>query len=195
MPEESRRAKTRLDPRSPLVLDTRELGRRPGSMRRLTRSVPAPAHLGVDVLGVPAGTPLELDLRLESVVEGVLVSGTVTTTLSGECVRCLDPVTGPLVVDLQELYARPGQERDADDDTDPLPELDGDLADLEPALRDAVVLALPLRPLCREDCPGLCAQCGARLADEPGHGHDTADPRWAALGDLRDAVAQQERGT
>ena len=164
-------------------------------MRRLTRSVPAPAHLGVDVLGVPAGTPLELDLRLESVVEGVLVSGTVTTTLSGECVRCLDPVTGPLVVDLQELYARPGQERDADDDTDPLPELDGDLADLEPALRDAVVLALPLRPLCREDCPGLCAQCGARLADEPGHGHDTADPRWAALGDLRDAVAQQERGT
>ena len=108
MPEESRRATTRLDPRSPLVLDTRELGRRPGSMRSLSRSVPAPAHLGVDVLGVPAGSPVELDLRLESVVEGVLVSGTVAATMSGECVRCLDPVTVPLVVDLQELYAFPG---------------------------------------------------------------------------------------
>ena len=90
------------------MLDTRELGRRPGSMRTLSRSVPAPAHLGVDVLGVPEGSPLELDLRLESVVEGVLVSGTVPATVSGECVRCLDPVTAPLEVDLQELYAYPG---------------------------------------------------------------------------------------
>ena len=198
MPEESRRATTRLDPRSPLVLDTRELGRRPGSMRSLSRSVPAPAHLGVDVLGVPAGSPVELDLRLESVVEGVLVSGTVTATMSGECVRCLDPVTAPLVVDLQELYAfpgaRPGSEPDEDDDTEPLPEMNGDLIDLEPALRDAVVLALPLRPLCRDDCPGLCPQCGARLEDEPGHTHDAVDPRWAALGGLA-AEPEHDRST
>jgi uncharacterized protein len=184
MPEESRRATTRLDPRSPLVLDTRELGRRPGSMRTLSRSVPAPAHLGVDVLGVVEGSPLELDLRLESVVEGVLVTGTVDATMSGECVRCLDPVTGPLVVDLQELYVHPGHERDEDDDTDPLPELNGDLIDLEPALRDAVVLALPLQPLCRDDCPGLCSECGARLEDDPEHSHDALDPRWAALGEV-----------
>lgn len=153
-------------------------------MRTLSRSVPAPAHLGVDVLGVSEGSPLELDLRLESVVEGVLVSGTVAATMSGECVRCLDPVTGPLVVDLQELYAHPGHERHEDDDTEPLAEMSGDLIDLEPALRDAVVLALPLQPLCRDDCPGLCPECGARLADEPDHGHDTVDPRWAALGEL-----------
>jgi uncharacterized protein len=197
MPEESRRATTRLDPRSPLVLDTRELGRRPGSMRSLSRSVPAPAHLGVDVLGVPAGSPVELDLRLESVVEGVLVSGTVTATMSGECVRCLDPVTGPLVVDLQELYAFPGSaaERDEDDDTDPLPEMDGDLIDLEPALRDAVVLALPLRPLCREDCPGLCPECGARLEDDPEHAHDTVDPRWSALGEVSLGATEDDRST
>ncbi len=88
MPEESRRATTRLDPRSPLVLDTRELGRRPGSMRSLSRSVPAPADLGVEVLGVPEGSALELDLRLESVVEGVLVSGTVTRHRDGR-VRAL----------------------------------------------------------------------------------------------------------
>jgi uncharacterized protein len=198
MPEETRRPTTRLDPRAPLVLDTRELGRRPGSMRSLSRSVPAPAHLGVDVLGVQEGSGLELDLRLESVVEGVLVSGTVAATMSGECVRCLDPVTGPLVVDLQELYAfpgaRPGTEPDEDDDTEPLPEMIGDLIDLEPALRDAVVLALPLRPLCRDDCPGLCPECGARLEDEPDHTHDAVDPRWAALGDLTTG-AEHDRTT
>ena len=198
MPEESRRATTRLDPRSPLVLDTRELGRRPGSMRSLSRSVPAPAHLGVEVLGVQEGSALELDLRLESVVEGVLVSGTVAATMSGECVRCLDSVTSPLVVDLQELYAfpgaRPGTEPDEDDDTEPLPEMNGDLIDLEPALRDAVVLALPLRPLCRDDCPGLCPECGARLEDDPDHTHDAVDPRWAALGDLATG-AEHDRTT
>jgi len=185
MPEETRRSTTRLDPRSPLVLDVRELGRRPGSMRPLSRSVPAPAHLGVDVLGVPEGSELELDLRLESVVEGVLVSGTVAATVTGECVRCLDPVRSSVEVDLQELYIHP--DRGADDDFPEdeemaaLPRLSGDLLDIEPALRDAVVLALPLRPLCREDCPGLCAECGARLDADPGHGHEVADPRWAAL--------------
>jgi len=189
MPEESRRATPRLDPRSPLVLDTRELGRRPGSMRTVSRAVPAPAHVGVDVLGVPDGSPLELDLRLESVVEGVLVSGTVRATATGECVRCLDPVSIPLVVDLQELYAHPGHEQAPDDDdTEPLPGMDGDLIDLEPAVRDAVVLALPLQPLCRDDCPGLCATCGARLADDPDHGHEVSDPRWSALKDLADGT-------
>ena len=109
MPEETRRS-AHLDPRSPYVLDTRELGRRPGSMRRVSRSVPAPAHLGVDVLGVPEGSALELDLRLESVVEGVLVSGTVTTTVTGECVRCLDPVSRHLEVDVQELWTHQGRD-------------------------------------------------------------------------------------
>ena len=190
MPEETRRT-AHLDPRSPYVLDTRELGRRPGSMRRVSRSVPAPAHLGVDVLGVPEGSALELDLRLESVVEGVLVSGTVTTTVTGECVRCLDPVSRHLEVDVQELWThqgrdtgRPAPAGEETEETDELPRLDGDLLDLEPVLRDAVVLALPLQPLCRDDCPGLCSECGARLADDPGHQHDTVDPRWAALQQL-----------
>jgi uncharacterized protein len=178
MTDESRRIAARLDPRSPLVIDTRELGRRPGSMHTLSRSFPAPGNLTVDVVGVPVGSPVDLDLRLESVMEGVLVSATAQAEVTGECVRCLDPVE----VSMQELYAYPGRERDvpADDDTQ-LPELEGDLLDLEPVLRDAVVLALPLRPLCRDDCPGLCAECGARLSDDPEHGHETVDPRWAAL--------------
>jgi DUF177 domain-containing protein len=186
MTDESRRNSARLDPRSPLVIDTRELGRRPGSMRTLSRSFPAPGDLTVDVVGVPQGSPVDLDLRLESVMEGVLVSATAQAEVAGECVRCLDPITRSVEVSLQELYAYPGRERDMADDETELPVLEGDLIDLEPVLRDAVVLALPLRPLCRDDCPGLCPECGVRLADDPAHGHEEADPRWAALQGLLD---------
>jgi uncharacterized protein len=187
MPEESRKPLNRLDPRGPLVVDTRELGRRPGSMQRVARTVPAPADLGLDVVGVPEGADLELDLRLEAVMDGVLVSGSARAPLAGECVRCLEPFESDLDASFQELYAYP--DSDADEGA---PRLVGDLLDLEPVLRDAVVLALPLQPRCREDCPGLCADCGARLADQPEHHHEVADPRWAALqglfGDQGDRV-------
>lgn len=173
-------AVTRLDPRSPLVLDTTELGRRPGSMRRLTQTVPAPDHLGTEVVRVPSGSDLELQLRLEAVMEGVLVSGTVRGRTAGQCVRCLDDVERELEVELQELYTYPGRTPEGEDDDD-LRELEGDLVDLEPVVRDAVVLALPFQPVCSDDCPGLCSECGARLADDPGHRHETLDPRWAAL--------------
>lgn len=172
----------RLDARKPLVVDTRELGRRPGSMRPLVRVVPAPEHLGTELLGVPVGADVELDLRLESVVEGVLVSGEATVPLRGECGRCLDPVTDSLTVPLQELYAYDGSELDDDDAA----RMVGALLDLEPALRDAVVLALPLTPLCDPDCAGLCVDCGERRDDLPAdHAHHAADPRWSALQALR----------
>lgn len=170
----------RLDPRSPTVLDTRELGRRPGTMRELHRTIDAPADLGTDVIGVPEGTDVELDLRLEAVMEGVLVSGTVRGRATGECVRCLTDLEQDVEVDLQELYVYPGRTPEGEDD-DELRELRDDLIDLEPALRDTVVLALPFQPVCRDDCPGLCSECGARLADDPDHHHESADPRWAAL--------------
>ncbi len=174
---------SRLDPHAPLVLDTRELGRRPGSMRALRLVAPAPPGLGlVDLIGVPVGADLDLDLRLESVMEGVLVSGTVTGPLTGECGRCLEPVSSTLEVELQELYAYPDSTSDTTADDDELSRMEGDLLDLEPALRDAVVLALPLTPLCRQDCSGLCAECGERLDDLPeDHGHDVVDARWEAL--------------
>ncbi len=175
-----------LDPRSPLVLDTHDLARRPGSMRRLHRTVAAPEMLGSAVIGVPAGSDLELDLLFEAVAEGILVSGSVHGTAVGECVRCLDEVVDDIDVSIQELYLYPDRAAVAvqDGDEEEYLELDGDLVDVEPAIRDAVVPALPFQPLCRSDCPGLCPQCGARLADHPGHTHDTTDPRWAALGGL-----------
>jgi uncharacterized protein len=160
-------------------------------MRTLSRSVPAPGDLGVDVLGVPAGSPVDLDLRLESVMEGVLVSATAHAEVMGECVRCLDPIARSLEVTMQELYAYPGYERDDADEETALPELEGDLINLESALRDAVVLALPLQPLCRDDCPGLCPDCGASLADDPEHTHESADPRWAALQGMLDTKTEE----
>ena len=179
---------TSLDPRAPLVLDTRELGRRPGSQREVTRSAPAPADLGIEVLSVPEGSPVEFDLRLEAVMEGVLVTGTARAVVEGECTRCLEPIHDEVEVTFQELFVyddtRHGVRDDSDED-DETSRLEDDLLDLEPLLRDAVVLALPFQPLCQPDCPGLCPECGARLADDPDHAHDAAvDPRWAALAEL-----------
>jgi len=167
-----------LDRRSGLVLDTHELGRRAGAMKLVRTTVEAPADLGIAVIGVPPGSPIELDLRLESVVEGVLVSGTASVQVRGECVRCLGEVSDQLEVDIQELYVYPGVEQD----DDLASRLEGDLIDLEPLLRDEVVLDLPFQPLCRDDCLGLCVECGANLNDDPDHRHEAAlDHRWEAL--------------
>lgn len=177
-----------LDPREPLVVDVHDLSRRPGSMRELDLEVAAPADLGTVVIGVPQGSTLELDLRLESVMEGVLVSGNVHAELTGECARCLEPVTDELDVTLTELYVYPERAKSAeeagdDEEAEEVHELVGELLDLEPALRDTVVMALPFRPLCTPDCKGLCSECGVRLSD-PGnedHQHEILDPRWNAL--------------
>lgn len=193
LPRRKRRAlNAPLDHRAPLVFDTRELGRRPGALKRITRSVAAPEGLGIEVIGVPQGAPLELDLRLESVMEGVLVTGTARAPLAGECVRCLEPLAQEAEAEFQELFSYPDAgdwTRTAEPGDDAEDEerlfLEDDLFDLEPVLRDAVVLSLPLQPVCREDCPGLCPECGVRLADDPEHHHDTAvDIRWAALRDF-----------
>ncbi|MFJ9696876.1 YceD family protein [Kitasatospora sp. NPDC101183] len=195
----------RLDHRDPLVFDTHELGRRPGAMRKVNRTLKAPEGLGIiDVIAVPEGSPIELELRLESVVEGVLVTGTAEAEVEGECVRCLEPVEFDIDVDFQELYYYPESEErlartpgaeDLDEDSeDETYRLEGDLFDLQPVLRDAVVLALPLQPVCQDDCLGLCSECGARLSDDPTHHHDAADPRWAALQGLSAAPGDEGDG-
>ena len=169
-------------PRSPFVIDLRELGRRAGSMRTYRRRVPAPAALGLDLIGVPEGAPLDLDLQLESVTEGVLVTGAARAPVGGQCGRCLEPVSDEVDVTFRELFAYPNSATDATTEQDEIRRIDGELLDVEPAVRDAVVLGLPWPPLCRPDCAGLCPQCGQRLDElPPGHARDTIDPRWAAL--------------
>jgi uncharacterized protein len=162
-------------------------------MRTVRFPAPAPDGIGVALIGVPPGADLDLDLRLESVMEGVLVSGVATVPLAGECGRCLEAVSDELTVDLQELFAYAESESTGDDED--LARMEGDLLDLEPVLRDAVVLALPLTPLCRPDCGGLCTECGERLDDLPAdHGHGAPDPRWAALqGLVADSAPDSDR--
>jgi uncharacterized protein len=221
-------------PRGALVFDMRTLGRQAGSARTQQLTVPAPDDLRLELARVPAGADMQLDLRFEAVTEGVLVTGSATAPLVGECARCLAPLATTVTASFTELYLYDdGPRRQHDkhehgkhehgkhehgkhehgkhehgkgdsrgwlfeesteqDDEEEFYYLDGDLLDLEPALRDTVVLALPMSPLCREDCPGLCVECGVPLADAgPGHRHEDApDPRWAGLKQFNDQATRR----
>jgi uncharacterized protein len=144
--------------------------------------VPAAGVGLLGVIAVPEGGEVELDLLIESVVEGVLVSGTASAKVEGECARCLEPIADEVEVRITELYAWPDSTTDETTDEDEVSRIANDLIDLEPVVRDAIVLALPQAPLCEPDCKGLCSECGGRWAElGPDHGHETIDPRWAAL--------------
>ena len=169
-----------------LVVSVRDIAQKPGTHKPHVRVVPAPAVLGTDVIGVPEGSDLALDLSLESVSEGIWVSGTVTARAVGECGRCLDEVTEEIVAPIQGLFVYPDARHDGIEDEEDVQVFDGENVDLEGVIRDAVVTSLPFIPLCDPDCPGLCDQCGARLADDPDHHHDVIDPRWAGLEGLTD---------
>jgi uncharacterized protein len=173
------------DPRSPLVFDVSRLGRRPGAMQEIRQTVPSPARIGLDLIAIEPGAPLDLDLRLESVSEGVLVTGTAHGPTRGECSRCLEPVTGEIDIALTELFAYPDSLTESTTESDEVGHVVDHTVNLEQPIIDAVGLALPFAPLCRGDCPGLCPVCGVALATaEPGHQHDQIDPRWAKLARL-----------
>jgi len=179
----------RLDARSPFVFDVRELGHRPGNMSQHDRDLPAAQLLGsleggtLGGLYSAEGADLLLDLRTESVVEGILATGRVSGSLVGECVRCLDPVEVEVDADFQELFYYDLADLTPEEAQEAVLVVE-ERIDVEPLVHDALLLELPLQPLCAEDCAGLCAECGARLADDPGHRHESVDPRWAALSGL-----------
>jgi len=151
-------------------------------MRTYQRTIPAPAGIGLEVIGIPVGAPIDLELRLESASEGVFVSGTAHAELVGECSRCLEPIADEVTVRLGELFAYPDTATVATTDEDEISRVVDDLIDTEQMVRDVFVLELPLVPLCQEDCRGLCPECGERWADlAPEHSHETLDARWAAL--------------
>lgn len=170
---------------APLTIGIRDLEHRPGTMRLLQEVVPAPKDFGNALIGAPEGSDIDLDLRLESVHDGILVSGTTGVVIHGECSRCLDPIDYDLDVDVQELYVFDATTDGGEESEDgQMYEVQDETIDLEPMLRDAVITQLPFQPVCREDCQGLCAQCGARLENDPGHHHEVLDPRWSALSGL-----------
>jgi uncharacterized protein len=158
-------------------------------------TVPSPVRIGAELIAIEAGAPLELDLRLESVSEGVLVTGTVAAPTVGECARCLTPITGDIEIDLTELFAYPDSATDETTESDEIGRVIDDSVDLEQPIIDAVGLALPFSPLCGPDCAGLCQQCGVPLASaEPGHHHEQLDPRWAKLAAMLPPDEDQNRG-
>jgi uncharacterized protein len=164
-----------------LVVGIADLRRHPGTRRRFEQSVVLPG-LGITAAAVPDDAPIGVDLELETLSNGLVVTGTITVPWTGECRRCLKPVEGESVTEVREIF-EPGP---VEGETYPMAE---DNVDLAPMIRDAVLLALPLAPLCGSDCRGPAPEAfptgpggapeAAGIDDSP-----AGDPRWAALGDL-----------
>ena len=164
--------------KTPYTVDVYDLMHRPGEMRERALDIVVPEEFGNAIIAVKKGSELRMDLRMESLHDGILVSADIDGMAAGECGRCLIDIEQAVQVEIQELFAYSSDEAFEY-------EVHEDMIDLEPVIRDAVVLSLPFQPVCQEDCLGLCPQCGVRLLDNPGHKHENAiDPRWAALGSL-----------
>lgn len=159
----------------PFAIRVRDIVRRSGEMREFELEVPAPESWGEGLVSIPAQAPVELDVRLESVHEGILASGTAAAEYTGVCGRCLTDIAAPVEVEFQELFAYPGEEA-----TDF--EVQDDHVDLETLVRDAIVLSLPFQPVCQPDCPGLDPVTGERMTTSTGtEDREPLDSRWAAL--------------
>ena len=182
--------------RSPFLFDTHDLPHRAGEIREYDLDITDHGSMGFDVLAIPSEEPIEVDLTIQSVAEGVLATGEVHTIAEGECSRCLDPVEFELDESFQELFEYEknqksdkknrdksrGTQEFEEDGEDEIRYMDGDLIDLEGPIRDALILNLPINPLCDEECPGLCPECGEKWRDLPeGHAHQKSDIRWAGL--------------
>ncbi|RJF42520.1 DUF177 domain-containing protein [Actinomyces sp. 2119] len=182
-----------------LVVDITDLPQASGSVRTLQVRTSAPADLGTDIIGVPRGSSLSLEVALTSVEEGVLARASAELHVHGQCVRCLADLDEDRTITFDELYLTPeavlARAAQGDQEAEEMLTVEGTSLDLEPALRDALALELPFRPLCRPDCPGLCPQCGERLEDLPAdHGHDVLDPRWAGLAGLLEELGASGGG-
>lgn len=167
---------------SPYRINLHELPRRAGEMREYSRNFSAPEDVGIPLLKIPAGFPLELEFKAESVDDGVLITGTVQSKAEGECGRCLEKVEMDIDQRFQELFLYSSRASENPDEDEELFLLEGDEADLEIPIRDAVILSMPINPLCSPDCEGLCAECGEKWRDLPeDHSHEVTDPRWTGL--------------
>ncbi|HEV8571809.1 MAG TPA: YceD family protein [Actinomycetota bacterium] len=156
------------------AVDVRDLLDSPGSSRQLHLAERF-EDLETELGEASPEVPLRIDVLLESVLEGILVSGPLSGRIDYRCARCLTPFSGDFRVEVTELFAR---EPTADDDDYPVRE---GAIDLEPMVRDAVLLAMPFSPLCREDCQGLCERCGGDRNVGECTCPPPADPRWEPL--------------
>jgi uncharacterized protein len=170
---------------NPWLVPITTLKRQPGSRRVERRAGRLGAELRVADSRVAEGAEVEADATIDSVDGGIEVAAVVRAPWVGECRRCLRPVGGDLRCEVREMYRPrpPGEAPDEDEETYPLT---GEMLDLRPLVRDAVLLDLPIAPLCRPDCAGLCPSCGADLNEGPcACPPPVTDPRWGALDVLR----------
>lgn len=166
------------------ILSVAEVLGRPGEYRDVALRAPLP-DVGNPLARLEDGA-VAAELRVESVMEGVLVTGRVEAGTQLQCARCLTEFPSELSLRLCELFVAPGHDAAGEDD---VYKVSGTEIDLEPALRDAAVLALPLKPLCAPDCKGLCARCGTDLnTSSCDCKQDDVDPRWAALSEVRERL-------
>ena len=158
-------------------VDVRELLAHPGTSRQFELRQPVEG-IRLELAGMAEGAAVRGDLLLESVVEGVLVSGPLRGPLTLTCARCLVEFEGSFDVDVQELFVAPDREA-GPDDYRVSPE---GAIDLEPLVRDNVLPALPFSPLHAPGCLGLCERCGGnRNLGECSCTDEPVDDRWSAL--------------
>ncbi|HMK12182.1 MAG TPA: DUF177 domain-containing protein [Acidimicrobiales bacterium] len=165
-----------------LVTPVADLLRHPGERRHVIREVRA-TEIDVGDALVPEGAVVTIEGDLESVSDAIVFTATVRAPWRAVCRRCLGPAHGEIVASLREVFAKPGREIATDDEVFPI---SAETIDLGPAVHDALALELPLAPLCRDACAGLCPICGV----DRNHARcscrvDTRDPRWAALDVLK----------
>ena len=182
-----------------------QVAARAGRSKPIDMVFPAPSGIGDEVIGIEEGSDVHVTGSFDSIVDGLIFTGTAEATVNGECTRCLKPLDPRWTVGLTAFFPydmvedRHGNGEEVDiiageeesEDVYPLTH-DGAFADMEALLRDALVESLPLQPLCREDCLGLCSQCGADLNEDPDHHHDVTDIRFAALEQLKAQLEREE---
>lgn len=193
------------NPSSIYQLSTHELPRRAGEMKEYQLDLELLEKVGTELIAVQVGDVIEVDARCEAVEEGILLTARIMATATGECSRCLDPVVREIDRTIQELYhyektpvrgkkkAREDEDIDLDDD-DEL-QMDGEIMNLELPIRDAIILDLPINPLCDPECQGLCPECGEKWANLPeDHAHEVIDARWAGLSELKEVLKPSQEG-
>jgi uncharacterized protein len=171
-------------PTAPFTVSVFDVSHRIGEEREVHLDETLAERWGEGVAYVDKGETVGIDLRLEGLHDGILVSADIDATATGECVRCLENVSVPVQVEFQELFAY-----------SPTEELEFSVHDnhvnCEQLVRDAVVLSLPFQPLCDEDCLGLDPETGEKLTEPRAQDATTIDPRWAAL----EALASTDKTT
>ncbi|MGV9189325.1 YceD family protein [Arcanobacterium canis] len=188
-----------MDLKSPFVISIVDLPRQEGAIRQMRRSFDAPADVGVQMYSVEEGSELDVDFTLQSVSEGVLIDGYVNAHAHGQCSRCLIDIDDDMNERISELVFYPERaavlEDEGDEEAEDFFLIESERIDLEPIIRDSLVLAMPLQPLCQPDCEGLCPVCGERWLDLPiDHEHPEESSDFSVLDALAAKLRAEEEG-